>query len=87
MNMAWVCDAVELMQLAFYLDEVHLNQEFKCNSKLSLYKCHSYVFTYTEGLGWFVMHETGTDGQIEFFWSKFIYKSFNLELQINFYDF
>ena len=57
----------ELMQLAFCLNEVHLNQGFKCNSKLNIYKCHSYVFTYTAGLGWFVMHETSTDGKVAFF--------------------
>ena len=33
------------------------------------------------------MHETITDGKIEFFWSNFIYKSLHLELQINFYEF
>ena len=58
----------ELMQLVFKMNEVHLNQGFKCNSKLSSYICHLYVFTYTACISWFVMHETGTDGKIAFFW-------------------
>ena len=52
----------EPMHLAFNLEEIHLNQSFKCNSDLSPYICHLYVFTYTVGISWFVMHETSTDG-------------------------
>ena len=52
----------EPMHLAFNLEEIHLNQRFKCNSNLSPYICHLYVFTYTVAISWFVMHETSTDG-------------------------
>ena len=35
MNMAWVCDVVWVNAASIYLVEVHLNQGFKYNSKLS----------------------------------------------------
>ena len=52
----------EPMHLAFNLEEIHLNQRFKCNSNISPFKCHKCVFIYTACIGWFVMHENGTDG-------------------------
>ena len=45
-----------------YLVEFHLNQGFKCNSKISIFKCHLSVFIYSVGITSFVMHEDGTDG-------------------------
>ena len=47
MNMAWDVMLFELMHLAFNLEEVHLNQRFKCNFNLSPFKCHKCVFIYT----------------------------------------
>ena len=51
----------ELMQLAFiWLKSFESRIQMQLQVKSHI--CHLYVFTYTAGLGWFVMHETGTDG-------------------------
>ena len=43
MNMAWVCDEIWANATSIHLHDVHLNQSFKCNSKISSYKCHSCI--------------------------------------------
>ena len=60
--MACICDVVCANANNNKFNGAYLNQGFKCNSKLKHFKCPLCVFIYTAGLGWFVMHETSTDG-------------------------
>ena len=67
MIMACICDVVCANANINKFNGAHLNQGFKCNSKLKHFKCPLFVLSKTEDKRCSNMHENGTDGFLEFF--------------------
>ena len=90
MIMACRCDVVWTNATSIQFELSPFEPRVQMQLQIKLLYMPLYVFTYTAGLGWFLMHENGTDRKIAFFDNFSYINYFNLSygwISMNFWSF